>query len=74
MVEENIIQELKSKSKNRVGKRNYFHEEIKQNWLMSKRHKKFCPTLKFVPQFLTLASEITGCFQFLLLLLWLVSM
>ena len=28
---------------------------------MSKKHKKFCTTLKYVEQFLNLASAVTGC-------------
>ena len=40
--------------------RNYLIEEINQNELMSKRHKKVCTTLDYIKQFLTLASAITG--------------
>ena len=41
--------------------RNYFLEEIKQNELMSKNHKKVCATLNYIERFLTLASTITAC-------------
>ena len=52
--------------------RNYFLKEIKQNELMSKKHKKVCTTLNYIEHFLILNSTITALFQFLLLLLWLV--
>ena len=41
--------------------RNYFLEEIKQNELMSKKHKKVCTTVNYVKHFLVSASTITGC-------------
>ena len=41
--------------------RNYFIEEIEQNELISKKHKKGCTTLNYIEQFLILASAITGC-------------
>ena len=41
--------------------RNYFLEEIKQNDLMNKKHKKVCTTLNYIEHFLILASTITGC-------------
>ena len=41
--------------------RNCFLEELKQNDLMSKNHKKACTTLNYIKHFLTLASTITGC-------------
>ena len=47
--------------KNVVEKRNYFLEEIKQNELMSRKHKKICTTLNYIEHFLILASTITGC-------------
>ena len=40
MFEENISQEFRLK--NIDEKRNYFIEELKQNELMSKKHKKVC--------------------------------
>ena len=41
--------------------RNYFLEEIKQNELMSRKHKKVFTTLNYIEHFLILASTITGC-------------
>ena len=41
--------------------RNYFLEEIKQNDLMNKKHKKVCTTLNYIEHFLILASTVTGC-------------
>ena len=41
--------------------RNYFLEEIKQNELMSKKHRKVCTALNYIGHFLILASAITGC-------------
>ena len=40
------------------------------NWYV-KKHKKVYSGLNFIEHFLILASNITGCIQFLLLLLWL---
>ena len=40
MTEENISQEFRLKNMDEA--RNYFLEEIKQNDLMSKKHKKVC--------------------------------
>ena len=44
----------------------YLLEEIKQNKLMSRKHKKVCPTLNYIEHFLILTSTIAG-FQFLLI-------
>ena len=41
-------------------KQDYFLEEIKQNELMSKKHKKVCTILNYIEHFLILASTITG--------------
>ena len=41
--------------------RNYFLEEIKQNELMSRKHKRVCTTLNYIEHFLILASIISGC-------------
>ena len=49
--------------------RNYFIEEIEQNELMSKKHKKFCVTLDYIEHFFTLASAVTGCILYRLLFL-----
>ena len=59
MVEENISQEFRLKNIDET--RNYFLEEIKQNELMSRKHKKVCTTLNYIKHFLILASTITGC-------------
>ena len=45
--------------KNIEKTRNYFVEEIYQNKLISKKHKKVCTTLKY--NFLILASTVTKC-------------
>ena len=58
MIEENIIQEFRIKNIDET--RNYFLEEIKQNELISKKHKKVCKTLNYTEQFFILASTITG--------------
>ena len=59
MNEETICQEFELRSIDET--RNYFLEEIKQNELMSKNHKKVCTTLNYIENFLILASTITGC-------------
>ena len=59
MAEENISQEFRLKNIDET--RNYFHEEIKQNKLMSRRRKKVCATINYIEHFCTLASTITGC-------------
>ena len=41
--------------------RNYFLEEIEQNELISRKHKKICTDLIYIEHFLILASTITGC-------------
>ena len=41
--------------------RNYFLEEIEQNVLMSRKHKKVCATPNYIEHFLISASTITGC-------------
>ena len=50
MVEENISQEFRLKNIDKT--RNYFLEEIKQNELMSRKHKKVCTTLKYIEDLL----------------------
>ena len=47
--------------KNVYETRNYFIEEIEQNELMSKKHKKVCTTLNYIKHFLILASSVAGC-------------
>ena len=41
--------------------RNYFLDEIKQDELMNKNHKKVCKILNYIKQILILAYKITGC-------------
>ena len=41
--------------------KNYFLEQIKQNDLMSKKHKKVCTVLNYIEKSLILVSAITGC-------------
>ena len=54
MVEENISQDFRLKN---IGKtRNYFFEEIEQNELMKRKHKKVRTTLNYTENFLILAS------------------
>ena len=59
MSEENISQEVRMKNIDET--KNYLIEEINQNELMSKKHKKVCATLNCIEHFLVLASTITGC-------------
>ena len=40
--------------------RNYFIEEIKQNILMSKKHKNFCFAVNYMELLLILVSAVTG--------------
>ena len=69
MTEENIRQEFRLKEIDE--KLNYFIQEMKQNELISKKHKKVCKILNYTQDLLILATTVTGCdvFQFLLLLL-----
>ena len=55
----NISQEFRFKNIDKT--RDYFLEEIKQNELMSRKHKKVFATLNYIEHFLILASRITGC-------------
>ena len=59
MVEENISQEFRLKNVDET--RNYFLEEIKQNELMSKKHKKVCKTPNYTDHVVILASTIARC-------------
>ena len=47
---------LKTIDKTRI----YFFEEIEQNELMSRKHKKVCTTVNNIEHFLILDSAITG--------------
>ena len=55
MVEENISQEFRLKISMKLL------EELEQNELMKKKHKRFCTTLNYIEHFLILTSTITGC-------------
>ena len=59
MGEENISQKFRLRHIDET--RNYFLQEIEQNKLMSKKHKKVCTTLNYIEHVLILASAITGC-------------
>ena len=59
MFEEQISQEFRLKSINETG--NSSLEEIKQNELLSRKHKQVCTTLKYIEHVLILASTITEC-------------
>ena len=57
MFEESMSQEFRLK--NIIETRNYAFKEIKQNELMSKKHKKVCATLNYFEHSLILASTFT---------------
>ena len=59
MVEENISQEFRLKNIDET--KNYFLEEIKQNDLLNKKHKKVCTTLTYIEHFLVFTSTISEC-------------
>ena len=59
MSEENISQEFRLK--NIDATRNYLIEEINQNELMSKKHKKISRVLNYIEHLLILISTVTGC-------------
>ena len=59
ITEENISQEFRLKNVDET--RNYFLEEIKQNELMTKKHRKVCTIINYFEYSLILASTITGC-------------
>ena len=50
MTEKNISQEVKFKNIDET--RDYLIEEMKQNELISKKHKKVCKVLNYVEHFL----------------------
>ena len=47
--------------KNIEETKNYFFEEIDENELMSRKHKKVCTTANYIQHFLISVSAITGC-------------
>ena len=59
MPEENINQEFRLKKIDEM--RNYLIEEINQNKLISKKHKKVCRVLNYIDHLLIVISTITGC-------------
>ena len=59
IVEENISQEFRLKNIDET--RNYFIEDMKQNELLLKKHKKVCTTLNYIEHFLILSSTISEC-------------
>ena len=48
---------------------NYYTEEINQNELVIKKHKKVCTALNYIEHLLILASAITECVSISYLLL-----
>ena len=59
MPKENINQEFRLKKIEEI--RNYLIEEINQNELTSKKHKKRCTVLNYIDHLLIVISTITGC-------------
>ena len=55
------ISSLEFRLKNMDETRNYLLEEIKQNDLMSEKHKMTCKYLNYVEHLLILGSTVTGC-------------
>ena len=72
MSKENLSQGLRLQKMEEA--RNYFIKKTDQNELMSKKHKIVSTTLNYIDHFLILASAISGCISFLLLLLYLLSL
>ena len=54
-----MSQEFRLKNINETW--DYFLEEIEQNKLMSRKHKRVFTTLDYIEYFLILNSTITGC-------------
>ena len=61
MAKDNISQEFRLKN---IDEKSYFLEEIKQNELTSRNHKKVFASLNCLEHFLILASTITNVFPF----------
>ena len=59
MFAENLSQEFKLKNIEKIRK--YFIEEIRQNELICKKHKKVGMAVNYIEHFLTLTSTVTGC-------------
>ena len=62
MAEESMSQEFRLKNIDET--RNYLIEEIKQNELMSKKHKKVCTTLNYIDYFHNYWICFHFCFVF----------
>ena len=60
MAEKNISQELRSKVMKIILK-NHFTEDIKQNEIISKTHKKICKILNYTEHLLIPASTVIEC-------------
>ena len=58
MSKESISQEFKLNNIEEI--RNYLNEEINQNELMIKKHKKVCKVLNYIEHLLILISTVTG--------------
>ena len=58
MSEESISQEFRLKNIDEV--RNYFIEVIKQNELVSKKHKKACRFFNYIEHLIILISTVSG--------------
>ena len=66
MSEENISQEFRLKKIDEA--RNYFIEEINQNELMSKKHRKVCRVLNYIEHLFILVSiQLLDVFPYLVL-------
>ena len=59
MPKENMNQEFRFKKVDEI--RTYLIEEINQNELMSKKHKKICRVLNYNEHSLIAISTVTGC-------------
>ena len=59
MTEENINQKFRLKKIDEI--RNYLMEEINQNELMIKKHKKVCRILNYIDYFQFAAFTVNGC-------------
>ena len=66
MSEENISQEFRLKKIDEA--RNYFIEEINQNELMNKKHRKVCRVLNYIEHLFILVSiQLLDVFLYLVL-------
>ena len=63
---ENIDQEFRLKNIDEI--RNYLMEEVNQNELMSKKHKKVYRVLNYIKHLLIIIYTFTGCISISFLL------